>query len=97
MQARNGDDLLVSTTVKPPTLAPVPSRKRKASASAVEERWLQELRKVARYNTSVGLPWHGMVLPDPLAQTAGALCAFQTAGGNKNLMLTKTKTLQQCI
>ena len=28
----------------------------KASASAVEERWLQELRKVARYNTSAGLP-----------------------------------------
>ena len=81
MQARNGDDLLVSTTVKPPTLAPVPSRKRKASASAVEERWLQELRKVVRYNTSVGLPWHGMVLPDPLAQTAGAFCAFETTGG----------------
>ena len=81
MQARNGDDLLVSTTGKLPTLAPVFSRKRKASASTVEERWLQELRKVARYNSSVGLPWHAMVLPDPLAQTAGAFCAFETAGG----------------
>ena len=81
MQARNGDDLLVSTTMKPPTLAPMPSRKRKASASAAGERWLQELRKVVRYNTSVGFPWHGMVLPDPLAQTAGAFCAFETAGG----------------
>ncbi len=88
---------MVSTTGKLPTLAPVPSRKRKASASAVEERWLQELRKVARYNTSAGLPWHGMVLPDPLAQTAVAFCAFQTARGNNNLMLTKTTTLQQCI
>jgi len=67
--------------MKPPTLAPMPSRKRKASASAVEERWLQELRKVVRYNTSVGLPWHGMVLPDPLEQTAGAFCASETAGG----------------
>ena len=62
----------------------------KASASAVEDRWLQELRKVARYNTSAGLPWHGMVLPDPLAQTAGAFCAFERQqGGNKNVMLTK--------
>ncbi len=76
MQARNGDDRLVPTTVKPPTLVPVPSRKRKASASAVEERWLQELRKVALYNSNVGLPSHAMVLPDPLAQTAGAICAF---------------------
>ena len=76
MQARNGDDFLVSTTVKPPTLAPVLSRERKASASAVEENWLQELRNVARYNSSVWLPWHAMVLPDPLAQAAGAFCAF---------------------
>ena len=92
MQARNGDDLFVSTTVKPPTLAPVPSRKHEASASAVEERWLQELRKVVRHNTSVGLPWHCMVLPDPLAQTAGAFCAFERQqGGNKNVMLTKNQ------
>ena len=80
MQARNGDDLLVSTTGTLPTLAPVLSRKREASANTVEERWLQELRNVARYNTNAGLPWHGMVLPDPLAQTAGAFVHFRQQG-----------------